>query len=467
MFQPIHALSPELAEFANTRPLIINEAASGGADQERPVRSTSAYSGGDIQDFRRALRLAAKLHRMIESAPPGEPEVYHYHDEGLSRTSQAAECALLLTLARMPKDLVLAGALFNSLEGFRGGDLDKRKDCISEKFGRRVVDLIELSAELRCAASAFKCEGRYGMLRQRLNSQGRADQLQPAAAIAAAAMACEGRFIGGKELIIMVAAANVPPVIVSELLRQSPEISTHECAGVIREQLAELEPSLAYTGFEIECIRRSAQLSLEIFRDTLRPWGEKEEMPLAIHDFEVGLMLAASGANSDTIQAGLLHDGLEEYVRVPLARIHQLVAMHSSGRTLALINQQTEPPKRVTEESFWARKKPVVEALQNGDTDLAELIVAAKTSTLAFGNKYLLQTGKITGWSKGSFIDNLDLYQVYHLIGQRMGVAQPLLDALEAEIVQFAELGERFKLLCTEIVRSDTPTDENNISSQV
>ena len=452
MLVPFIGNSPELTEIAGGLCVPKIEQAAPAACT---VRERTAYAVDEIQDFRAALRLAAKLNRSIESAPPGEPEVFQYHDEGLSRTSQAAECALFLTLARVPSEEVIAGALFNTLEGFSGRDLSRRKSAIRDKFSDRVVQLIELSDLFRSAASPFKCEGRYGLLRQQLHQDNRPEMLQSAAAVAAAAMASEGRLIGGKELTIMVAAANVPAVIVHELLRQSPQLYRHSCAELIREQMVELEPTLAYSSCEIECIRRAGNLSLEIFRDALRPWGQKEELPLAVHDFEVGLMLAAAGSNSDTVEAGLLHDGLEEYVRVPLVRIHQVMAAHSSERTIALINQQTEPPKRATQESFWARKRPVVDALLNGDRDLAEVIVAAKTSTLSFGNKHLRVTRGIAGWSQGSFSDNLDLYQVYYAIGEKMGVARPLLDALEAEIRQFAELGERYNLF-----RKDQPQGE-------
>ena len=451
MFQGFSGQNPLLAAIATRidRPTLECQ-----TSQQNTIRESSAYNGTEIQDFRRALRLSAKLHRTIDDVPAGAPEVFHYHDEGLTRTSQAAECALILTLAREPRDVVVAGALFNALEGVRGADLTRRKAAIRHKFGDRVVQLIELGDEFRSGTSPFKCEGRYGLLRQRLNQENRSEILADTTSLAAAAMAAEGRFIGGKELIIMVAAANVPPVVVHELLRQSPELGRHECAQVIREQMKVLEPSLAYSSCEIECIRRSAKLSLEIFRDALRAWGQHEELPLAVHDFEVGLMLAAAGSNADTIEAGLMHDGLEEYIGIPLGRVYQLISMHASERTLELVNQQTEPPKRVTEANFWARKMPVMQALLDGDRDLAELIVAAKTSTLSFGNKHVRVTHDCKGWSQGTFAENVDLYQLYHAAGEKMGVAKPLLDALQAEINQFVSLGERFDLF-----RQDPHTD--------
>ena len=461
MFQPLSdtlkfQTIPGLAQVALRRR---EKLAAPASAPSAPIRETNAYKGDEIQDFRAALRLSAKLNRSIERAPEGEPEVYHYHDEGLSRTSQSAECALILTLTRVSHDVVVAGALFNSLEGCKSRDLSRRKAAIREKFGERVVELIELSDIFRSRESPFKCEGRYGLLRQKLSQDNCVDLLQDAAAVAAAGMAAEGRFIGGKELTIMVAAANIPPLIVHELLRQSPELSRHECAEVIREQMRMLEPSLAYSSFEIECIRRAACLSLEVFRDALRPWGKHEELPLAIHDFEVGLMLAAAGSHADTIEAGLLHDGLEEYVRVPVERIHQVIAMRSSARTIDLIKQQTEPPKRTTQDNFWARKRPVIDALMSGDRALAEVIVAAKTSTLSFGNKHLVVTKNIEGWSQGSFSENFDLYQLYHSIGATMRVAKPLLDALHAEIRVFAELGEKYNLF-----RNDQPVSALSFS---
>lgn len=444
MFQPISSNNPVLSELS--RELVMPAVAEEKSGQTS-ARVATSYSGEEIQDFRKALRLAAKLNRAIDKNPQDEIEIYYYHDEGLSRTSHSAEAQLLLTLTRQNRDVVVAGALFNAFEGFSGADLNRRKSAIRKKFGERVVRLIELSDECRASKSPFNCEARFGSLRNKLQFEGRIDLLADAATLAAAAMVAERRAIGGKELTIMVAGANVPAQVMYELIKQSPGIVKHDCVGAIREQLELEGDAQAYSTLQINTIRRAAQLSLEIFRNAMRAWGKYEELPLSVHDFEVGLMLAAAGSNADTIEAGLLHDGLEEYVGTPLERVHELIANCSSARTLELINLQTEPPKRLTQDCFWSRKGPVVRALLSGDRDLAELMVAAKTSTLSFGNKHLLVTHSINGWSQGSFIDNLDLYQLYHSAGCKVGVSKPLLDALQAEINQFAALGERFDLL--------------------
>ena len=101
-----------------------------------------------------------------------------------------------------------------------------------------------------------------------------------------------------------------------------------------------------------ESIRSALQVSIEVHEVSQQQKRKGKSIPYITHPLTVGLILARSGANEETIVAGILHDTIEDSTNVLPVTTETLTARFGSS-VATLVDSVTESCK----EQVWHDRK--------------------------------------------------------------------------------------------------------------
>ena len=99
-----------------------------------------------------------------------------------------------------------------------------------------------------------------------------------------------------------------------------------------------------------------------------------EQIPYIVHPMEVGMLLLRSGAEDETIAAGILHDVVED-----CGVTMEELSFATTPRIAELVAAVTEPPKT---ESWETRKRAYREGLQTAPVEALAIAAADHISNL-------------------------------------------------------------------------------------
>lgn len=432
---------------------------------EQAQREHGAFSRFDSDQFiliRNAAKLACKFLANYDRNNPGSILV----------SVRALDVGLTLVLAGSKPELVIAGMLGNSYEGFVGAPTDRIRDTIRRKFGDQVDRLIESIAEpvsellgVSLASEVKSDSWLQAKLRAstKLASGGLDEIMLSCATKTSMLFKVNGLLECGRSVSEVIdgtpgdnislflenlntySAQNVPRLLqaqfVKELIRFA-KLTGEDLAGI---PTLSIHSSLCDCGEEqvssealgaVDSIREAIEFSAELFRGVQRRWGPNENMALFSHQYEVGLLLALSGYGRDVIVAGFLHDLFEDYVSHDKQRLRNQALTQFGDRVVQLVDAVTEPPKRGNS-NFWERKLAVLNQISVGDSEMAALSCATKISTIAAGNKFLWMGRPISEWSAGSHDENIRYFDLLLAQYEEKGVNSSLLSEFRRELERF------------------------------
>lgn len=162
------------------------------------------------------------------------------------------------------------------------------------------------------------------------------------------------------------------------------------------------------------------------------------------HSLHVAFGLLLSGCSAEVISAGVLHD-LYELVRAEdLLTVRHTIRTRLSSAVDELLDMVTEPPKSEDRTNWITRKiapmNRLLEAVERAPTlaaGAAAILCSSKVSTFSEGKDFTRDYGRIEklslgryqmgGWSKGSWLANLQVLSASDAIFARAGAPAPLL----------------------------------------
>lgn len=368
----------------------------------------------EVLKIRNALKLATKF--FSDSRLPWTAEC------SVPSCSHVAEVGIMLALTGADHEVIEAGLL-----GHESIESIKEKGILEKKFSPQVTPLIsEITALLMVSPEE---------LGEKLHKIYEEDKLlaQRLATLHCAIMSARAE----KNLSHPQAEA-LAPVYYSFGVSLDLINQYNVFTGNARDVYPSNQTESAYSMHEIIDIRKSLRLASIVYKDSLRKWGPEEKIPLISHAAEVGLLLALAGKSRDVVVAGLLHDFLEGYVNDEISDLGREVDAYGP-EVRSLVQEITEPQRREiqgkseTREAWQKRKNAIIERLESGSTDFADLCAATKISTIAAGNKMLFEDGKFEKWSNGPIEDNLSVFIKINEACASKGISPVLAGQLELE----------------------------------
>jgi len=379
------------------------EAVTSIAVESLSCRSVLGYQSEDISAVRNALKLASKFLRDL------------HHGWGpaadLHLSSHAAETGMLLALAGAPRDQIVAGILYDAFRLRTEEQNEKLMPTVVRKFGVGVKDL--LNTCLAWPSSGLEPEASTASL---------------LCAVTIADITAGFRNYEAQALYNLEQSCRklgVPSLLMEQL---SLEISR-----TISRDGGHGDP---YTAVEVIDIRNALRMAALLFNRNQRRWGPYESLPMTTHAAEVGLILAMGGCEKSVIVAGVLHDLFEGYIAESCSMLKSFVEEWFGSRTAELVMGFTEPYKDDPQRTWLERKLPVLERVLLGSAELATVACAAKTSTIAAGNKMLYMGQPISAWSAGTLEENVTMFRRYAEIFAEKGVPPVLLRQFGQELTR-------------------------------
>lgn len=418
------------------------------------------YQPGDVKFIRDATRLSAKFF--------GDKRDPIWADRQLRLCNHSFDIGLILSLAGESKDLIVAGILSSSFQETLKEDRAKVKGTIERKFGSHVLSLIEEVSSHGDESRGWLSRAFDLVIKQRVTSQevasldcaikiailttankliekGLQRMEWPAQIREASLFKDEQAVTAVNESIVKYEEQGVSPQLIKqlkiEIARFNGEPSDVSDAVGLSEvdALANTFRDLPAVFIEAQLIRSAAELSSELFDAAERKWGPHETLPLTAHEFEVGILLALSGARKEIVIAGFLHDLFEGYVEIDRVEIRDRVESTFGGRVLELIDSVTEPPKSNQASNWWNRKRAVLNQILKGDSDMATLSCATKISTISAGNKFLRFGSNVNEWSRGTFQANVTVFEQHLKVYKRKKVPEGLIHQYAIELNIFKQ----------------------------
>jgi hypothetical protein len=208
------------------------------------------------------------------------------------------------------------------------------------------------------------------------------------------------------------------------------------------------QQNLHYSSDDLQRMSKGLRYASILFNEQTRRWGSSEVLPMISHAADVGFLLLLAGEQPELVLAGILHDALEGYAATEAPEIKEEILRIFPGprgsRVVELIEGVTEPEKISTPGNWLHRKLSVVRSIEQGDVDLAKIFCASKISTLAAGNRFLYERrtsesldDATARWSRGSYHDNVRLFEHYLWLCESKGAGHVLTDQLLLEINRF------------------------------
>ena len=382
----------------------------------------SERTAEDILSLRLALRLATKLKNPRKTTT-----------EWSRAMTNGAQVALLLAATGASQDQVMAGFLFDSLACHCDQNKADREAVIRRKFGADVLRFVQRVSDF------------IDPVHGKIKNFNHGSMPPKALAVCCAAQCVFATQLEKQhfdKLLRIYKRAGVAPALIENF---QSNCDFQRSLDLEVEWLKSAHSLTAhYTGPQIRRIMESLEKSVDYFQDSLRRWGPKEELPLSAHAIEVGFILAVRGAPQHVVVAGLIHDVYEDYssfdVNVIEQHIVKLLGADGFARVAGMAAMISEPPKESVPDNFWHRKQSVLDAVESADTDVINLLLATKISTLSAGNKFLRAGASVNDWSAGGYADNFRLFSKYIEIGKQSKADPVLLEMLQHELTLFESL---------------------------
>jgi hypothetical protein len=381
-------------------------------------QSQQPFETHEVLTIRNALKLSTKF--FSDSCLPWTAECAR------PSCSHVAEVGIILALTGAEHEVIEAGLLYPT---YRHESIEsiKEKGVLERKFSPSVTQLIAEITELLTVSPEE--------LGEKLHEIYQKDEL---AAHRLATLHCAIMSARAEKSSTHHHAEVLTPVYYSlgvslDLINQYNAFTG--CAGDIYPSN---QSTSNYSLHEIIDIRKALRLASVVYKDALRKWGPEEKIPLISHAAEVGLLLALAGKSRNVVVAGLLHDFLEGYVSDEISDLGKELGAYGE-EVFNLVQEITEPQRREVQgkpetlEAWRKRKHAIVERLESGSTDFADLCAATKISTIAAGNKMLFENGSFAKWSNGPIDDNLAIFITINEVCSAKGVSPLLADQLDIE----------------------------------
>jgi len=418
------------------------------------------YQPGDVKFIRDATRLSAKFF--------ADKRDTIWEDRQLRLCNHAFDIGLILSLAGESKNLIVAGILSSSLQETLKEDRAQVKETIKRKFGENVLSLIDEVSRQGDENKGWLSRALDFVIKPRVSSR---EVASLDCAIKIAIIATANKLIeegiqrdewpkqireaslfqdeeqavnAVNESIRKYEEQGVSPQLISQLKIETGrfigEPGESDVGGVNKvDAVTDYFRDLPEVFKDAQMIRSAAELSSDLFDQAERKWGPHETLPLTAHEYEVGILLALSGAKKEIVIAGFLHDVFEDYVEIDREEIRQRIGSKYGPRVLELIDSVTEPPKSDQPSNWWDRKRAVLSQILEGDSDMATLSCATKISTISAGNKFLRSGRDVNEWSRGTFVDNVTVFEQHLEVYKEKGVPEGLIQQYEIELRIFKQ----------------------------
>lgn len=233
------------------------------------------------------------------------------------------------------------------------------------------------------------------------------------------------------------------------------------CSGISADEATE---HLSPAPFDARQFRNALLFTFRVLDRLGHSTGDQSSASTKLrHCAEVGLSLLAAGLPADVVVAGILHDVLE--AAAPVAPCYSLsesraalrtslsmaIAQRFGTRVENLVSAATEPHRTPDMFDFLYRKSAIWQRLQPGQEragfirELATLVCASKTNTLADGLAFLSRNQTTRGWSSGSVSENLFLCEALRKRFVDAEVSPLLLNQFDDVVTSWRQFNEQSK----------------------